>query len=328
MAKILNRYIAIDNVCAWPVLLKDPESDDIYAILHNSPSHGWTEGSLDCYLSKDGGHFWTYQGAPAPHKKGENRIHISAGWDCHDNMIVLSNGFKPDLKNKNRGNVRGIWTSISKDKGKTWKVKKNTTGAGPWESQIPFGRIHALAKDELLANFYAPIDKENSQTWSGISNDGGFNWKNEVALINGNDGNECVTLPLNEDGEILAATRTHLDHHIDISRSTDNGRSWKREQAVTLGMQHPGDLTRLSDNQILLTYAIRNKGMTGLAFRRSEDNGKTWKTPGSIVNLPDAKDFGYPSTVQLSDSTLVTAYYLSNTESHDRYHMGIVIWEL
>ena len=328
MIKILHRYIAIDNVCAWPVLLKDPKSDDLYAIIHNSPSHGWHEGSLDCYKSEDGGHFWTKQGTPAPHDSGENRIHIAAGWDHENNMIVLSNGFKPDLEKKNRGIVRGIWCSSSSDFGKSWKLIRDVKGAIEVDDQIPFGRIHSLVDKQLIATFYRPFSKEDSQTWSGISTDRGKNWVNHTALVNGKDGNECCLLPLNEDCEILAATRTHMDHHVDISRSLDSGKSWHTEQAVTLGMQHPADLTKLKNGNILLTYAIRNKGMTSIAFRRSIDHGKSWKSPGCIIDLPHARDFGYPSTVQLSDETLITAYYLSNSENHNRYHMGVVRWSI
>ena len=38
-------------------------------------------------------------------------------------------------------------------------------------------------------------------------------------------------------------------------------------------------------------------------------------------------DGGYPCSVQLSDGTLVTAYYRSRIPGHQRYHMGAVFWE-
>lgn len=320
------RYIAIDNVCAWPVLLKDPNCDDIYAIIHNSPSHGWKEGSLDCYKSEDGGHTWENQGTPAPHEPGENRIHIAAGWMTNGEIIVLSNGFKPDLENETRGNVRGIWTSTSKDKGKSWEIHKKTIGAVPDKDQIPFGRIHALKENELIATFYRPFSKEDSQTWSGISRDRGQTWVGETSKVNGTDGNESCLLPINDEGEWIAATRTHLDHHLDISRSMDFARNWTRESAVTLSMQHPADLTQLDNGKIILTYAIRNQGMQSIAYRISQNDGRTWSAPRCLVELKDVKDFGYPSTVQISDSSLITAYYSSGLEFHNRYHMGTILW--
>ena len=46
------------------------------------------------------------------------------------------------------------------------------------------------------------------------------------------------------------------------------------------------------------------------------------------VNLEGTTDGGYPSTVQLPDGSLVTAYYSNGVTQHRRYHMGVVRWEL
>ena len=45
-----------------------------------------------------------------------------------------------------------------------------------------------------------------------------------------------------------------------------------------------------------------------------------------LVNLEDATDGGYPSSVQLKDGTIVTAYYANQIQAHRRYHMGVVHW--
>ena len=37
---------------------------------------------------------------------------------------------------------------------------------------------------------------------------------------------------------------------------------------------------------------------------------------------------GYPSTVQMADGTLLTAYYSNRVPQHQRYHMGAVRWVL
>jgi hypothetical protein len=34
-----------------------------------------------------------------------------------------------------------------------------------------------------------------------------------------------------------------------------------------------------------------------------------------------------PSSVQRADDKIVTAYYSKSAENHDRYHMGVVVWE-
>ena len=38
-------------------------------------------------------------------------------------------------------------------------------------------------------------------------------------------------------------------------------------------------------------------------------------------------DGGYPSSVQLSDGQVLTAYYASGIDGHARYHMGVVLWD-
>jgi hypothetical protein len=39
-------------------------------------------------------------------------------------------------------------------------------------------------------------------------------------------------------------------------------------------------------------------------------------------------DCGYPSTVQRTDGKLVTAWYSKASENHQRYHMGVAVWEV
>jgi hypothetical protein len=37
-------------------------------------------------------------------------------------------------------------------------------------------------------------------------------------------------------------------------------------------------------------------------------------------------DGGYPSSAQLADGMIVTAFYAASIPSHQRYHMGVVRW--
>ena len=71
----LERYVAVDNVCAWPnlTLLKD---GTIVAAIFNHPSHGLAEGDVECWASIDGGRIWKLRGVPAPHEPGTNRMSL------------------------------------------------------------------------------------------------------------------------------------------------------------------------------------------------------------------------------------------------------------
>jgi hypothetical protein len=56
-----ERFVAIDNVCAWPnlTLLKN---GTILSTIFNRPSHGLLEGDLECWASEDSGRSWRLQG--------------------------------------------------------------------------------------------------------------------------------------------------------------------------------------------------------------------------------------------------------------------------
>jgi len=76
----MERYIAIDNVCAWPNLTKMPDGT-LIATIFNQPCHGLWEGDIACWASEDGGHTWQRRGRPAPHEPGTNRMNAAADAD-------------------------------------------------------------------------------------------------------------------------------------------------------------------------------------------------------------------------------------------------------
>lgn len=81
----------------------------------------------------------------------------------------------------------------------------------------------------------------------------------------------------------------------------------------------------------------------------SADQGETWEKRGlpAAHDLPESNrmnvaaglvrilepwvcrsgDGGFPSSVQLPDGKVLTAYYASGIEGHPRYHMGVVVWD-
>lgn len=75
------RFVAVDNVCAWPNLNVLPDGT-IAAIIHKQPSHGKMAGTIECWASKDG------------------RLLM-----CHGNRV--------------EGQL-GVLARLSSDEGKTW----------------------------------------------------------------------------------------------------------------------------------------------------------------------------------------------------------------
>ena len=84
-------------------------------------------------------------------------------------------------------------------------------------------------------------------------------------------------------------------------------------------MQHPADLTKLSDNCLLLTYGIRNRGLMGIGSRLSIDGGKSWRPPWVIHQFGnEAKDIGYPSTVE---ALIKKEHYLQHSTQTMSQHL-------
>ena len=42
---------------------------------------------------------------------------------------------------------------------------------------------------------------------------------------------------------------------------------------------------------------------------------------------PGLEDMGYPSSVQLADGSLLTAYYAKRSRLYDGYHLAVVQWD-
>jgi len=157
--------------------------------------------------------------------------------------------------------------------------------------------------------------------------------------------NETTPLRLSG-GDLLACARTFKDQapgneqRLELFRSTDNGASWTREQAVSEPMEHPAHLLELADGRVLLTYGDRTHSSwrsnwpdgspgkaefpNGIKTRISSDGGRTWSPPVRIADFDG--DGGYPATVQLADGRLLTAFYARRTADYDGYQMATVTW--
>ncbi len=319
------RLVASD-ACAWPVLLRLP-GGRLGLVHHNRPSHGFDEGDLVALLSADEGATWTDTGTPAPHHPGCNRTHVATGLTHNGDWIVLSTGHL--LRDGAMAGLGPLWCSTLPAGESNWRINDTPTVSLP-EAEgfcIPHGRILAIADGRLAATAYRSWGKgQPSRSWMLFSTDHGASWS-AAAQIGDGDTNEVVLLDRGTDG-LLAAVRTHRDHHLDLFGSADTGRTWTARGPLTLPMQHPGDLTDLGEGRILLTYGIRNRGLMGLGARLSKDGGATWGAPAVIYQFGDARDCGYPSTVACADGSLLTACYSDLSPQHTGYHLLTVRWQL
>ena len=173
------------------------------------------------------------------------------------------------------------------------------------------------------------------------SSDNGESWERVGTIAEKHC--ESTILKL-KNGEYLAAGR-----FVDLSgefggigtnlfKSIENGTKWEKTAQISLPMQIPGDLARLRDGTILLTYGSRISGIYGVIMRISKDDGATWSLPRQLITIPERSDCGYPSSVQVEDGTIVTAYYFGPKTTpiclphgapwNKNYHMGVVRWRM
>jgi hypothetical protein len=324
-----ERYVAVDNVCAWPNLTRMPDGT-IVATIFNQPTHGGWEGDVECWASEDQGLTWHLRGVPASHEPATNRMNVAAGCAHDGTLLVLASGWSRRnqvgrYSSPHEGEVLPVWVCRSEDGGSNWE-RTGTVAPPPGMSPriIPFGDIVQLERSLGVCIYgWSPPDEHNAYFFT--STDGGRTWGVQGTVRKGN-ANETTPLLL-PDGRLLAVARTLGDQHLELFHSEDGGATWRRSGPVTLGFQHPGHLLRLRDGRLLLSYGIRNKGLYGVGARFSPDGGETWDPPRVLVDFETATDGGYPSSVEADDGTIVTAYYCDRVPAHQRYHMGIVRWK-
>jgi hypothetical protein len=333
----MERYIAIDNVCAWPNLTLAPQGT-ILAVIFGQPAHLSWEGDCECWASEDSGLTWSRRGVPGPHRPGGNRGNHAVGLARDGSVVALVSGYEGLPAPSETTRIIPSIACRSCDLGRTWEQTSEIPAHEGCSLPVPFGDIVMLSDGSLGAALYAASEDGGScNAYLYRSTDDGRTWRNPARI--GTGINETALLMLGE-GRLLAAARTEDDECLALYSSADDGRTWSGQVAVTLGGQHPAHLLRLADGRILLTYGIRNAGLTGVGYRISANEGQAWANPHLLVDIsrdtgPAAEvhpgqaptwDCGYPASVQLPDGMVVTAYYARSTPAHMRYHMGVVRW--
>jgi BNR repeat-like domain len=329
----IERYVSIDNVCAWPNLTKLPDGS-IAAIIFGKPSHGQVAGDIECWVSTDG-LFWEKRGKPAPNDPNTNRMNVAAGLAPNGDLLVLCSGWTNEKQPERpkqaafRDDIIQAWVCRSQDGGRTWKQHKSFLPPDDgWTEYVPFGDICVGEQASLHVSCYGGefVDPSLStktkgyRSWHFRSDDDGQTWK-RTSII-GEKHNETTLLSIGGK-RWLAAARIEA---MDVFLSEDDGQSWQLPVRATDRNEINGHLAKLKDGRILLTYGVRVKGRFGVAAKLSDDEGQTWGEPLTLVDDLVAYDCGYPSSLQREDNRIVTAFYASGSSNHSRYHMGTAIW--
>ena len=195
---------------------------------------------------------------------------------------------------------------------------RSTDGGVTWSKRYssivnsPHGPIQ-LADGRLI---YA-----GKQLWTGDravgvceSVDDGVHWRwlSKIPTREGDDPAQYHELHAveAEDGRLIVHVRNHNrpnDRETLQSESEDGGANWTRPHSIGVwGL--PSFLMKLQDGRLLMTYGHRRQPL-GVQARTSQDSGRTWSAPMIVWGRGTSGDLGYPSTVQLSDGSLLTVWY-------------------
>ena len=330
----LQRFIAVDNVCAWPNLTVMPDGS-IVATVFNQPCHGRWEGDADSWASEDGGLTWTYRGTPARHEPGQSRMNVGGGLAKNGDLVIMCSGWdnRPPAGQAagfGESKVTRPILSRSSDGARTWQVTAEGLPDRPvadMSELVPFGDTDVDDDGRLCIGTYVFTRKPHSRgnVYLMRSDDDGRTW-GTLSRIAPDGYCEGDVLHLGG-GRWLCVCRLFRGVPLHLYASNDDGHTWTFQDAVSLPGVSAPHLARLSDGRVLLSYGNRCPNIQGLDVRISEDEGRTWSRPARVVHTP-ADDSGYPSTVELPDGRVLTAYYASRADGHERYHMGVVIWRV
>lgn len=199
----------------------------------------------------------------------------------------------------------------------TWMIR-STDGGATWSDRYdclvdsPHGPVQ-LSGGRLL---YAGKELWRGENRVGVceSTDDGrsWHWLATLSTRPGDDHHNYHELHAVEaaDGRIVVQLRNHNkanNQETLQSESLDGGRSWSDPHGIGVwGL--PSHLVRLADGRLLMTYGHRRPPF-GCQARTSDDHGRSWSEPIVVYGEGTNGDLGYPSTVQLADGTLVTAWY-------------------
>ena len=232
--------------------------------------------------------------------------------------------------------VEGPWVLTSHDGGTTWDEQPTLVDSAPLPRAGTSDAVLELPDGRLLMGIYgADYGSNICRSYVVRSTDGGHTW-NEPALIARNRvfGKNPVSfeepalarLPGGRIAAMLRSGEPGKYQYLYQAISDDDGHTWTDLHETPL-WGHPAHLISLGDGRLLCSYGYRRPPF-GIRACLSPDGGSTWDMARESVLRDDgaSRDVGYPSTVQLSDGTLATVYYIHGRDGIR--HIACTRWRL
>ncbi len=219
----------------------------------------------------------------------------------------------------------GVYFTRSETDGYTWAPQWRVADLEGVNGLACYSPPLELDGGELLL----PVIGESRMSIALRSTDHGLNWGSPSFITDDADADmqfHETRLARNPSGQVLAMHRTP-DGNYFRNFSDDNGYTWSDTEDTGIWCEgsSPPDLRILSDGRLLLTRGYRKKPF-GVRARVSEDGGHTWENPIVLRDDGADRDVGYPSTIELDDGSLLTAYYWHDHD--DIRHLQQTRWRI
>lgn len=319
-----ERFLITSLSGHFPVLGLDAEGT-LGMIVRCGDVHLGQRGYLSLTTSPDGGESWSREKPVVD--KGIDLRNPAFGISSRGTWImafVEMDIYKNGYRDRGISNPGSMYICRSTNGGKTWSQPINLE-IGKRKLPNPYGKIVEMSNGTLLLN----VHFSDNVACLMRSTDDGLTWEEPIIISEGY--NETALLPL-DSGKLLAVLRGPGDpgrttiamggSGEDLSQavSLDGGASWTSPVKVTSCDQYPADLLLLRSGNILLTYGHRIPPY-GVRAMLSRDGGTSWDYESTAILTADSStgDCGYPSSVQLPDGRIFTAYYAYDSMGIIRY---------
>ena len=281
-------------------------------------SHTSRDGKTQMVRSKDQGMTW---GGPVT-------IHDTPLDDRDAGLIQTRNGtmLSSWFTNRGGGEWQGHWTSRSVDSGSTWEEPVRT------EVTTPHGPIQ-LRNGRLIFVGQRPHESHDNNYDVGIqsSDDDGRSWQtlgtfpvpDNVPMLTYD---ECHAVECANGKLVILFRDCYGEHQIRQSQSVDGGVTWSQPHMTPI-QGYPPHVIRLHNGWLLVVYGKRWLPFGEFACI-SKDEGETWEVENEIqLSSAPNEDLGYPASVQLEDSSILTVYYQVDKPGEKPCLMG-THWEI
>lgn len=328
----------------WPTICKG-DGDTIYAAASLRVGHVDPFGATVFYVSEDGGYTWSapkvVNDGPVDDRdtgivySGNGRLLISfftigsadflPGGEYEDQMEYFATLEQQSALRKKWNNTSdeeqlksNAWLIYSDDYGATWSA--------PYKAPVTAPHGPVVANDGSLifcggggSGFEVHQSRDGGKTWklratievpSKYETDGITYTYSEAHIVQLRDGSFVAGI---RGGDYsLDESKHNATLRTFISYSKD-GYTFTKAEMIEGLVGCTAHFLELSNGALLMTYQYRGgipgEDVIGARGRVSYDGGKTWDEEIVISTAPINTDLGYPSTVELSDGTLITAYY-------------------